>query len=240
MGSSISTQGQVSGRLQVAVGEQARGRLNPAPQLRFFKLSPGGHKLPAYDLSALALHVLGKKLPAPAAAAAAAPLLPHQQAVAVPQQAPVAFDVARAPCALAAAVALLELCDELGCVQSAMNVAERSGFPPNLLMKSGLPGAALCMLQRCAEARDKLLPFHSSSSSSAAASSSASASVSSSLPHLEQHLPSACICSADALGALDPHHFNTKPLGYAVDRNALGPLPSFLTFRLPSPRRHQP
>ncbi len=198
--------GQVLGRLQVAVGLEARGRLNPAPKPLSLNFSPGERKFRAYDLHSLALHVLGKTLPAPAAAA---PPPPPPGASAMPQPAATAFDVTRAPCALAAAVALLQLNDELGCIQSALNVAERSGFPPNLLMKSGLPGAALCMLQRCADARDKLLPFHSSAAASASAPPPSSSSPSSSIP-LDHHLPSACICSADALGILNPCNFKPQ------------------------------
>jgi hypothetical protein len=186
----------VLGRLQVAVGVEARGTPSCASQLYLpFDCSPGERKLLAYDLNALALHILGKKLPIPTAAAAP-PAAATSSATAL-QQPSFASDSTRASCALAAAVALLELCDEMGCVQGAINVAERSGFAPNLLMKSGLAGAALCMLQRCAQARGKLLPFSASSAPSSAAASS--------LPHLEHQLHSACICSADALGTLVAH-----------------------------------
>ena len=178
----------------MAVGVEARGAFTciftTACHIHFY---PGERKLPAYDLNALALHVLGKKLPAPSPPAPPAPApAPAHAPAPASQQLPLTVDAPRASCALAAAVALLQLCDEMGCVQGAVNVADRSGFAPNLLMKSGLAGAALCMLQRSAQACGKLLPFN--------ALSAACATSSSSLPPLVHHLPSACICSADALG----------------------------------------
>jgi hypothetical protein len=88
---------------------------------------------------------------------------------------------------MAAAVALLELSDEMACVQNALAVSEKSGFAPNFLLKKGLPGAALCMLQRFCEAHDRLLPFDASASSPSPVV-------------VDHHLRSSCICTADALG----------------------------------------
>ena len=83
----------------------------------------------------------------------------------------------------------------MACVQNALAVSEKSGFAPNFLLKKGLPGAALCMLQRCSEAHDRLLPFNASTSSS------------SSPPVVDHHLRSSCICTADALGTFQrPNH----------------------------------
>ena len=89
---------------------------------------------------------------------------------------------------LASAIALLELCDAMACVQTTVGVAEKSGLAPNLYIKMGLAGAALCMVQRCAEARDIVLPFDRSPG------------VSLSTSPLDHHLPSALICTAEAIG----------------------------------------
>ena len=132
--------------------------------------------------------MLGKKLPAPLPP----PPAPAPALAALPPASPaVVFDLIRAPCALAAAVALLELSVELSCVQNAVSVCDKSGFAPNFLMKRGLSGAALCMLQRSAEVHNRLLPLVAMPSSS-------------SPPLEDHHLHSASICAADALGELEP------------------------------------
>lgn len=154
-------------------------------------------KLPGYDLHALTQHVLGKRLPAPPLAS---PPVPPAAAGSASQQPSTSISLSRSPCVLASAIALLELCDEMACVQNAIGVAEKSGFAPNLYIKTGLPGAALCMVQRCAEARGMMLPFDKLPS------------ISSSTSLLDHHLPSALICTAEAIGTVHSNH-NIKPCG---------------------------
>ena len=133
-----------------------------------------------------------ERLPAPPLASPPVPPPPPPASGSSSQQPSTSFGFSRSSCVLASAIALLELCDEMACVQTAIGVAEKSGFAPNLYIKTGLPGAALCMVQRCAEARGMMLPFDRLPS------------ISSSTSLLDHHLPSALICTAEAIGTLKP------------------------------------